>query len=65
MIPCPWLAAFEVGNRWLAGWRVLFRQDEFPGFRDAQDVFLSFVHDDDLTGPLHELPGVDPSSLGP
>jgi hypothetical protein len=65
MVLCPWLAALEVSGRWLAGWRLLLRQDEFSGLGNTQDVLLSFVDDDHLTSPLHQISSADPSTLGP
>jgi hypothetical protein len=65
VVGCTWLAALEVGDRWLAGWRSLLRQNQFSGFSDAQDVLLSLVDDDHLSGPLHQISGADPSALGP
>ena len=55
----------EIGGRWLAGWRLLLRQDELSGLRDVQDILLSLMDDDHLTGPLHQISGADPSALGP
>ena len=55
----------EVGGRWLAGWGLLLRQDEFSGLGDMQDVLLSLVDDDYLAGPLHQVSRADPSAMGP
>jgi hypothetical protein len=50
---------------WLAGGRMLLGQDEFSGLGDVQDVLLSLVDDDHLTGPLHQINGADPRAMGP
>ena len=55
----------EIGGRWLAGWRLLRRQDELSGLSDVQDILLALMDDDHLTGPLHQISGADPSALGP
>ena len=65
VIGCPWLAALEVGARWLAGWKSLFRQDEFSGLGDAQDVLLSLMNDDHLTGSLHQISCADTFAVRP
>ena len=64
-LDCPLSLAgcLEAGGRWLAGWRLLLREDEFPGLGDAQDVLLSLVDDDQLAVPLHQISGADPSAL--
>ena len=65
MILCPWLAALKGGGRWLAGWRWLLGQDQFAGLGDAQDVLLSLMDENHLSGPLYQISGADPSALGP
>jgi hypothetical protein len=64
---CPLSLAgcLEAGGRWLAGLRLLLREDEFPGLGDAQDVLLSLVDDDQLAVPLHQISGADASTLRP
>jgi hypothetical protein len=64
---CPLSLAgcLEVSSRWLAGWRLLLCEEKFSGLSDVQDVLLSLVDDDHLSGPLHQLSGADPSALGP
>jgi hypothetical protein len=65
VLECPWLAALKASGRSLAGWRSLLRQDQFSGFGDAQNILLSPVDNDHLTGPLHQISGADPFALRP
>jgi hypothetical protein len=64
---CPLSLAgcLEVGGRWLAGRRLLLRQDEFSSLGDVQDVLLSLVDDDQFAVPLHQINGADPAALRP
>src|SRR6266511_2177423 len=65
LLPVPgWLPVRLTLGGWLGEVRLL-REDEFAGPRDAQNVFLSFMNDDDLTGPLHQVSGPDALALGP
>jgi len=47
------------------GWLgILLGKDQLSGSSDAQDVFLPFMEQDDLSGPLHEVSSIDPFPLG-
>jgi hypothetical protein len=53
----------DVGS-WLSG-VLLFGQDELAGFRDAQNVLLPFMQQDDLAFSLHQVDGPNPPALRP
>jgi hypothetical protein len=65
VLVCPWLAAYEVDMGGWLGEVLLLGQDELAGFRDAQDVLLSFVQQDDLALSLHQVDEPNASPLGP
>jgi hypothetical protein len=59
LLPVPgWLPVRLTLGGWLGGVRLL-REDEFAGPGDAQDVFLPLMDEDDLTGPSHQVSGLD------
>jgi hypothetical protein len=43
----------------LAGYRTLFGEDELIEFRNAQQVLLSSMEDDDFPGALHKVSSGD------
>jgi hypothetical protein len=52
----------------MGGWLgevLLLSQDELAGFRDAQDVLLSFVQQNDLALSLHQVNEPNAAPLGP
>jgi hypothetical protein len=53
----------DVGG-WLDG-VLLLGQNELSGFRDAQEVFLPVVQQDDLALSLHQVDGPNPPPLRP
>jgi len=55
-----WLAGLRRGEG--AGW--LFREDQLPGSRDPQPVFLISMHDDQLAMALEELVAADGAAAG-
>jgi hypothetical protein len=62
--PLSLAGCLEVGGRWLAGWRLLLRQDEFSGLGNMQDILLPLVDNDHFAGPLHQVSSADPSAMG-
>ena len=49
-----WLADGRKVNGWL-GEKALLGKNELAGFRNAQQVFLSLMEDNDFPRPLHEV----------
>ena len=57
-----WLPDGRKVHGWL-GERVLLGENELPGLRDPQQIFLPLMEYDDCPGALHEVSRSDPLPL--